>query len=106
MRRLAILFGACLLLVAIVYRHAPSAFLRAESGLWLRMAHADATAQQEFTRRLLTESYNGHYTPLFFLGEFETAKIAGTNRAFWRWRQILAVALLAAVSVVTLTTAT
>ena len=44
---------------------------------------------------LLTKSFYGHYAPLGFLGEFATAKLAGTHAWFWKWRQITVIALLA-----------
>ena len=102
MRAFAIRFALSLLCAAIVYRDAPSTFFRAESGLFLSWSHAGETQRDEFVRTFIRHSYGGHYTPLFFLAEFETAKLAGTQRTFWRARQIFAVALLGAVSMLAL----
>jgi hypothetical protein len=105
-RRAAIVLAVCFCLSAFVYRRAPTAFLRAESGLYLRASHSDQAAQRDFRRKFFTESYGGHYTPLAFLAEFETAKWVGTHRAFWRWRQIVVLALVAAASFAALTSVT
>src|SRR4051812_24245981 len=87
-------FAVILLIVAAVYRRAPVAFLRAESGVYLSRAFADEAVQKDVVRHFFTGSYGGHYTPLAFWGEFTLAKIAGTSRAFWRWRQILGVSFV------------
>src|SRR3954463_861120 len=94
--RTLLVFAVIFLVVAGVYRRAPVAFLRAESGLYLSLAYADAAAQKKEVRSFFTGSYGGHYTPLAFLGEFVQAKIGGTSRAFWRWRQILGVSVVGA----------
>jgi hypothetical protein len=95
-RHTAILLAVCLCVTAFVYRAVPTAFLRAESGLYLRVSHSEEAAQRKFARKFFTESNGGHYTPLAFLAEFETAKRIGTHRAFWRWRQIVVLAIVAA----------
>src|SRR5687767_4625884 len=83
-------------LIAAVYRKTPMNFLRAESGWFLFYAHSDGENQQRFQSGFFRASYAGHYTPLAFLAEFQMAKIAGTNESIWKWRQILALALIAA----------
>ncbi|MFL6584253.1 MAG: hypothetical protein ACJ8KU_07015 [Chthoniobacterales bacterium] len=93
MTRLALIFVVVLLAVAAVYRHAPTQFLRAESGWYLAMSHADDVTQRSVVRNFFTTSYGGHYTPLAFLSEFATAKIAGALRMFWKYRQVLVLAL-------------
>src|SRR5947208_10967581 len=93
MTRLALIFAVILLAVAAVYRHAPTQFLRAESGWYLAMSHADDVTQRSVVRNFFTTSYGGHYTPLAFLSEFATAKIAGALRMFWKYRQVLVLAL-------------
>jgi hypothetical protein len=98
MLRIALVFAVCLLASFLVYRRAPIQFLRAESGLYLSVSHSDAATQKRFTKKFFTESYGGHYTPFAFLAEFETARCVGTWRSIWRWRQIVAVALVAALS--------
>jgi hypothetical protein len=83
------------LLTAAVYRNTASNFLRAESGWFLFLSHSSPAVQQGFKKALLTKNFWGHYTPFAFLAEFETAKVVGTNGAFWKWRQITLLALLA-----------
>ena len=85
------------ILTALVYRHTESNFLRAESGWYLYLSHSAPFIQHGFEKALLTKSFYGHYAPLGFLGEFATAKLAGTHAWFWKWRQITALALLATV---------
>jgi hypothetical protein len=98
MLRIALVFAICLLASFLVYRRAPIQFLRAESGLYLSVSHSDVATQKRFTKKFFTESYGGHYTPFAFLAEFETARRVGTSRSIWRWRQIIAVAMVAALS--------
>ena len=75
----------------------PSNFLRAESGWFLFLSHSAPPVQRHFEKVLVTKNLWGHYAPLAFLAEFETAKVVGTHGAFWKWRQIIAVGLLAAI---------
>jgi len=96
MRKALLVFGAALLLVGMVYRHAPPNFLRSESGWYLRTAYSSAETQRNFERDFFHLSYSGHYTPLVFLAEFRAARLIGTNGAVWLGRQIFALALLAA----------
>lgn len=93
--RIALTFAAWFALVAFVYRGTESNFLRAESGWYLLLSHSDAGTQDHFCRIALTTSFNGHYAPIAFLAEFCTAKIVSTTAAFWKWRQVALVALLA-----------
>jgi hypothetical protein len=95
-RRALLLFALALLLTAAIYRRTPTAFLRAESGWYLCVSHMDEATRRRAEREFFAHSYLGHYTPLAFLAEFRMAKMAGTSRAFWRWRQILAVAAVGA----------
>ncbi len=83
------------ILTALVFRHTQSNFLRAESGWYLYLSHSAPSIQHGFEEVLLTKSFYGHYAPLGFLGEFATAKLAGTHAWFWKWRQITVLALLA-----------
>ena len=46
MRQAAIIFVLSFLLVALVYRKAPTAFFRAESGLYLCASHSDEATQR------------------------------------------------------------
>ena len=85
------------ILTALVFRHTQSNFLRAESGWYLYLSHSAPSIQHGFEEVLLTKSFYGHYAPLGFLGEFATAKLAGTHAWFWKWRQITVIALLATV---------
>lgn len=94
--RILIILLLSFVLVAAVYRKTPMNFLRAESGWFLVQAHSDSESQQRFRKNFFRGSYGGHYTPLGFLAEFEMAKIAGTNESIWKWRQILALSLIAA----------
>lgn len=96
MKQLALVFFLVLAAVTIVYRRAPMQFLRAESGWYLAQSNADAATHSATLRTFFTSSYGGHYTPLAFAAEFETAKLAGPSRTFWKWRQFVAVALLGA----------
>lgn len=82
-------------LTAAVYRHTASNFLRAESGWFLFLSHSAPDVRQRFEKALLTKNFWGHYTPIAFLAEFETAKRIGSNGEFWKWRQITVLALLA-----------
>ena len=83
------------ILTAVVYRHTVSNFFRAESGWLLLISHSAPDMQQGFAKTVLTRNLYGHYAPFAFLAEFQTAKLAGTNDAFWKWRQITVLALLA-----------
>ncbi len=91
-RYIILVFAATLLLVAAVYWRAPIQFLRAESGWYLSLSHSSEETQRDFRRGFFTHSYGGHYTPLAFLAEFETARSAGTSRTFWKSRQLIALA--------------
>ena len=95
-RRALLLFLLSFVLTAAIYRHTPMNFLRAESGWYLQLSHSSEEVQRAFKHDFFTTSYGGHYAPLAFLAEFETAKIVGTNASFWKWRQILAVAIVGA----------
>ena len=95
-RRVLIILLLSLVLVAAVYRKTPMNFLRAESGWFIYQAHSDPETQLRFQKIFFTGSYGGHYTPLAFCAEFQMAKIAGTNESIWKWRQILALALVGA----------
>jgi len=95
-RRALLVFAFTFLVVAAVYRRAPIAFLRAESGWYVRLSHDDEATQRAAVRGFFTGSYGGHYTPLAFLSEFTMARIAGTSRAFWKWRQLLALSAVGA----------
>lgn len=85
------------ILVALVYRHTPSNFLRAESGWLLFLSHSAPAVQHNAEWDFLTKSFHGHYLPLPLLTEFETAKLIGTHVGFWKWRQITVLALLATI---------
>lgn len=91
--------GFCLwwILTTFVYHHTQSNFLRAESGWYLFLSHSSSLVQHNTERDFWTTSFNGHYAPLAFLAEYETAKLAGTHAWFWKWRQISALALLATI---------
>jgi hypothetical protein len=95
-RRVLIVVLLSFVLVAAIYRKTPMNFLRAESGWFLYHAYSAPEVQQRFVQGFLRGSHGGHYTPLAFLAEFETAKIAGTNESIWKWRQIFVLALIAA----------
>src|SRR4051794_19067872 len=84
-------------LTAIVYSKVESNFLRAESGWYLFMSKSSPAWQKDFLGILATRTFIGHYTPIAFITEFETAKLAGATPAFWKWRQITVAALLATV---------
>lgn len=94
MRRALLIFVLCFAAVFAVYRKAPVSFLRAESGWYLAISHCDPGIQYRFQRRFFEVSYGGHYTPLAFVAEFQTAKLFGTNAVLWRVRQFLALAAL------------
>ncbi|MDP9003898.1 MAG: hypothetical protein M3N12_03810 [Verrucomicrobiota bacterium] len=95
-RRALVVLLASFVLIAVVYRKTPMNFLRSESGWFLFHAYSASVVQQHFLHGFFTGSYGGHYTPLAFLGEFEMAKIAGTNESIWKWRQIIVLAFIAA----------
>lgn len=90
------IFAACVLVIGAVYRGVPSNFMRAESGWYLVHSHADAEARRAATAELVRYSFNGHYTPLAFLAEFQVARWIGTNGTLWRARQILALGVAVA----------
>src|SRR5436190_3191172 len=96
MRRALLVFALTVVIVGAVYRRVPIAFLRAESGWFLCLSHSDEATQRAMVRRFFTESYAGHYTPLAFFSEFQTAQIVGASRTFWKWRQLLAVSAVGA----------
>ena len=85
------------ILTALVYRHTQSNFLRAESGWYLFLSHSSPVVQHNTEKDFWTTSFNGHYAPLAFLAEYETAKLVGTHASFWKWRQITVLALLATI---------
>jgi hypothetical protein len=85
------------ILTALVYRHTQSNFLRAESGWYLFLSHSSPVVQHNTEKDFWTTSFNGHYAPLAFLAEYETAKLVGTHGWFWKWRQITVLALLATI---------
>jgi hypothetical protein len=95
-RRALVVLLVSFVLIAAVYRKTPINFLRSESGWFLFHAYSALEVQQQFLKGFFHGSYGGHYTPLAFLAEFETAKIAGTNESIWKWRQIIVLALIAA----------
>jgi hypothetical protein len=84
-----------LALTAFVYRDTQTNFLRAESGWYLLLSHSNAATQDDFIHTALTKSFSGHYAPIAFLAEFSTAKVVGTSAAFWKWRQVVLVAIVA-----------
>lgn len=96
MRRALLLFAVTFVIVAAVYGRVPISFLRAESGWLLCLSHSDEATQRAMVRGFFTHSSAGHYTPLAFFTEFQTAKTVGTSRTFWRWRQLLAVSAVGA----------
>jgi hypothetical protein len=95
-RRAIFIFLIAFLAVASIYRKTPVNFLRAESGWFLAQSHSTKENRERFERGFFAHSYAGHYTPFAFLAEFKTAQFVGTNESFWKWRQILAVAMIAA----------
>src|SRR4051794_31850686 len=97
MRRALLVFAVIFLIVAVVYCRVPILFLRAQSGWLLCLSHSDEATQRPVVRGFFTDSYAGHYTPLAFFTEFTLAKIVGTSRTFWRWRQLLALSAVGAV---------
>jgi hypothetical protein len=84
-------------LTAVVYSKVESNFLRAESGWYLFMSKSSPAWQKDFLGILATRTFIGHYTPVAFIAEFETAKLVGATPAFWKWRQITVAALLATI---------
>jgi hypothetical protein len=86
-------FAIWFLLVAVCYRNVQSAFFRQESGWYQFLSHSDQ--RQHFRFYLLTYRYQGHYTPLAFLGEFELTRLVGPHEFFWKWRQITVLSILA-----------
>jgi hypothetical protein len=95
-RRALVVLLLSFVLIAAVYRKTPMNFFRSESGWFIFHAYSAPEVQQHFLQGFFRASYGGHYTPLAFLAEFETAKIAGTNESIWKWRQIIVLALIAA----------
>jgi len=87
-------FAIWFLLVAVCYRNVQSAFFRAESGWYQFLSHTDSE-RLHFPIHLLTSRYQGHYTPLAFIGEFEMSRFAGPHEFFWKWRQITLLSVLA-----------
>ena len=86
-------FAIWFLLVAVCYRNVQSAFFRAESGWYQFLSHSDQV--HHFPFYLLTYRYQGHYTPLAFIGEFELTRLVGPHEFFWKWRQITVLSVLA-----------
>jgi hypothetical protein len=83
------------LLTAIVYRETTSNFFRAESGWFLFLSRSGPAVEHDLVKAAFTKNYHGHYAPFAFLAEFEITKLAGTSGAFWKWRQITVLAVLA-----------
>jgi hypothetical protein len=94
--RALLTFAVCAVVITAVYHRVPSNFLRAESGSYLISSHADAQTRRAAAKELVRYSFNGHYTPLAFLAEFQAARFIGTNGTLWRARQILALAIATA----------
>ena len=84
-------FAIWFLLVAVCYRNTQSAFFRAESGWYQFISHSNP----RFPIHLLASRYQGHYTPLAFIGEFELSRLVGPHEFFWKWRQIMLLSVLA-----------
>lgn len=87
------------LLLSVVYRRTPIAFLRAESGFYLWLSQSSELQQHRAQKEFVTQSYRGHWTPLAFLAEFWTTKLIGARGSAWHYRQLL---LLAGVGVASL----
>jgi hypothetical protein len=96
-REFIVIFFLWWLLTGAVYRQTATTFLRAESGWFLFLSHSDPGVQHRFEKVLLTRNFWGHYAPLGFFAEFETAKFAGTHGGFWIWRQITVLSMAATV---------
>jgi hypothetical protein len=84
-------FAIWFLLVAVCYRNTQSAFFRAESG-WYQFL---SLSNPRFPIHLLASRYQGHYTPLAFIGEFELSRLVGPHEFFWKWRQVTLLSVFA-----------
>lgn len=84
-------FAIWFLLVAVCYRNTQSAFFRAESGWYQFLSHSNP----RFPIHLLASRYQGHYTPLAFIAEFELSRWVGPHEFFWKWRQIALLSVFA-----------
>jgi hypothetical protein len=84
-------FAIWFLVVAVCYRNTQSAFFRAESGWYQFLSHSNP----RFPIHLLASRYQGHYTPLAFIGEFELSRLVGPHEFFWKWRQITLLSVFA-----------
>jgi hypothetical protein len=74
----------------------PIAFLRAENGLLFNAVYSSADEFRNFSRSLLLNSYNGHFTPVMFSLEMLQSKLFGTHELPWLIRQLIVVGILGA----------
>ena len=88
-------FLVALALMYLVYGRAHMLFFRAESGWLLIEKQRGWAGLLDWTRFVLTTSYSGHYTPLFFVPEILWTFVCGTSEAWWRLRQMAAMAVVA-----------
>ena len=93
--QLFVLFLCCFVVVAVAYHRTNITFFRAESGWYQFLSHEQPEVQRNYVAFFFTHSYHGHFTPLAFASEFELTRLAGPHANFWKWRQLVALSLVA-----------
>lgn len=93
--KLAAIWLAWSIVIAIGYSGTNVTFLRAESGWFLSVAHSNPPPHFAMLGHFLRYGYHGHYTPFAFYAELEWSYLLGPRETLWRWRQIGALTLLA-----------
>jgi hypothetical protein len=93
--KLFVLFLCCFIVTAVAYHRTNITFFRAESGWYQFLSHEQPQVRRNYVAFFFTHSYHGHFTPLAFASEFALTRLAGPHENFWKWRQLVALALVA-----------
>ena len=93
--KLFVLFLCCFIVTAVAYHRTNITFFRAESGWYQFLSHEQPQVRRNYIAFFFTHSYHGHFTPLAFAAEFRLTRLAGPHATFWKWRQLVALSLVA-----------
>lgn len=91
---------AWFIVIAIYYRlfGFPTQYMRAESGVFMQIAHLPKDQALEEMSRYLLRAYSGHFSPLGFCAEFLQSRLFGPNELPWFIRQCMALAVFSSVT--------
>lgn len=84
-----------LVAITVCFYHTNITFLRAESGWFQFMVRQHPTVYLRMLRGFLTHSDHGHYVPFALMGELELTYLVGPHQAFWKWRHLVVLSVLA-----------